>query len=151
MGWLYCEPTRKALVRHLLEENSRSSTLDNGDRIHRKVLRSCLRGNCLWMLYEYGKNDEPVTVCIIVSLLGKYDGLWGYKEMDEGQHPFYYTCPVSYLDACTEPINEHAQRWREEVRKYHQIRKQKRDRYKAARQQLLDLGKVPANRNTKPY
>ncbi len=30
--------------------------------------------------------------------------------------PYETSCPVSYLDACTAPVNEHSASWRERVR-----------------------------------
>jgi hypothetical protein len=40
---------------------------------------------------------------------------WGYKDMAEEMHPFFYSCPLGYLAlvpvACAE--------WREGVKTYH--------------------------------
>ena len=40
---------------------------------------------------------------------------WGYKPMDESMHPFYYSCPLSYLDLAP----EQSAQWRAGVRAYH--------------------------------
>ena len=43
----------------------------------------------------------------------------GYKSIEETCGPVDITCPLSYIDACTEPYNEYSRNWREEVREYH--------------------------------
>jgi hypothetical protein len=43
---------------------------------------------------------------------------WGYKSMDESMHPYYYSCPLSYLDLAPEQCAE----WRQKVREYHRQR-----------------------------
>jgi hypothetical protein len=40
---------------------------------------------------------------------------WGYKSMDESVHPYYYSCPLSYLDEVPAECGE----WRDKVRLYH--------------------------------
>ncbi|MCA9380929.1 hypothetical protein KC678_01565, partial [Candidatus Dojkabacteria bacterium] len=40
---------------------------------------------------------------------------WGYKDMDESMHPYYYNCPLSFLDMTPVACEE----WRQHVRNYH--------------------------------
>lgn len=58
-------------------------------------------------LLEYSKRDEG----------------WGYKDMDESMHPYYYSCPLSYLDMVPVVGSEE---WRQGVREYHQRQRAKR-------------------------
>lgn len=45
---------------------------------------------------------------------------WGYKDMDESMHPYYYDCPLELLDIVPTPDNQNAREWRENVRKFHE-------------------------------
>jgi hypothetical protein len=40
---------------------------------------------------------------------------WGYKSLDESVHPYYYSCPLRYLDMA--PVQSPA--WRERVHRFH--------------------------------
>ncbi|MCK5431218.1 MAG: hypothetical protein KAJ03_00670, partial [Gammaproteobacteria bacterium] len=44
------------------------------------------------------------------------DGEWGYKPLSEAEHPYYYTCPLSYLKLAPPTSPE----WREMVRAHHE-------------------------------
>jgi hypothetical protein len=48
-------------------------------------------------------------------LLESSGGEWGYKSLDESVHPYYYSCPLRYLDMAPVRSSE----WREGVRAYH--------------------------------
>ena len=84
-----------------------------------KTLRSSFSGNTLWVLHEIaregGSNVERFIGCYRLS---RYQGEWGYKDMDESVGPVYYDCPVSYLDEATAPMNEHAAEWRKSAREH---------------------------------
>ncbi len=43
---------------------------------------------------------------------------WGYKDMPESMHPFYYACPLEFLDLLSEPVSEDSAAWRRKVREY---------------------------------
>ena len=51
--------------------------------------------------------------------LERSGGQWGYKPLDESMHPYYYSCPLSYLDLAPEQSAE----WRAGVRAYHARRR----------------------------
>lgn len=53
---------------------------------------------------------------IAVFLTEKHDGQWGYKDMTEHSHPYFYDCPLSMLDAADPPEGDSAKAWRETVR-----------------------------------
>jgi hypothetical protein len=68
----------------------------------------------------HGKTERYIGC----DLLRKHPGHgWGYKDLTESMHPYYYTCPLSYLE--TVPVA--CEEWREQVREYHdKKRKSKR-------------------------
>ena len=109
MGWLFpYGATRKDVIAECIADNS-----------HTKTLRHCCRGNVLWVLRETTKPDGITRwiLCVVLQRDNR-SGDWGYKDMDESMHPYYFTCPVSYLDAATEPVNKYAEEWRKAVREY---------------------------------
>jgi hypothetical protein len=55
-----------------------------------------------------------ITV-IILYLLQRMDGNWGYKEIFEKEGPCYYKCPISFLDKAKPQNNE----WRAKVIEAH--------------------------------
>lgn len=109
MGWLFSTAwnSKKAVVDHLCNENG----------LH--TIAKTVRGNVLWAVQDVKEagapNGKPFIMCY---LLGKERGDgWGYKDMDEGMGPCYYTCPVSYFDLVPAPPNECAREWRDKVRR----------------------------------
>ena len=117
MGWLYPyhTKTRADLVKGLRAEYNTPT---------HKILRSQCAGNRFWALCEGTRSDGQVIRYILLCLLqgperNDPDGSWGYKEMDESVGPYYYDCPLSYLDLATEPVNDSARIWREKVRAHH--------------------------------
>jgi hypothetical protein len=80
-----------------------------------KTLRKCFRGNTMYALHESGPEGET-RKWLAVYLLQRSQGSWGYKDMDESMGPYYYDCPVSYLDAADEPVSDTARDWRNECR-----------------------------------
>ena len=111
MDWLFTEnQTRKELIAN------RIRTQEN-DKGKWECLAHTLRGNCLWSVWEHcNKETETTSRYIALDLLQKQRGYgWGYKDMDESVHPYYYTCPLSYLDMA--PVA--SQDWRDKVIEYH--------------------------------
>lgn len=102
MGWLYGWSCRKNLIDHLVR--------DNGLR----TVAYCLKGNNLWAVHEH---EGKRWICLYL-IRGRNDhNGWGYKELDETMHPYYYNCPLSYLDMCEEI--ESSREWRAAVREWH--------------------------------
>lgn len=119
MGWLFGWNTRKQLADHLLEGNGV------------KTIKHCWKGNNLWAVQEYTYKDGPKTgqtVRFIALYLCRgrkntRDG-WGYKDMDESAGPYYFNCPISYLDMVPDP-GGYATEWRAKVREQHAKANQK--------------------------
>lgn len=110
MGWLFpYGATRRQVIDELTQ-----GRVDGGHEF--RTLRKCFRGNTMYALHESGPLGET-TKWIGVYLLQRQGGSWGYKDMCETLHPFYYDCPVSYLDEADEPMNDSAKEWRSIVRK----------------------------------
>ena len=111
MGWLFTQDaTRQDVIDELVApyENvdSRTDTLGHS-----------ARGNQLWVVRE--QTDKATGLkqrYIMLNLLGFNKGYgWGYKNMDEGMHPYFYNCPLKFLDMVPVANEE----WREKVRQYH--------------------------------
>lgn len=121
MGWLFTSRTRSELIRDLIqpEEHERATV---------RVVAHTLRGNVLWSVAEVTAKVEGVHPdlapgesmrYIRCDLLQRSGGQWGYKGMDESMHPYYYSCPLSYLDLAPERSAD----WRAGVRAYHARRR----------------------------
>jgi hypothetical protein len=51
---------------------------------------------------------------------------WGYKDLDESMFPYFFSCPLKYLDLVPiEKFGGNAE-WRATVRRYHQRQAEKR-------------------------
>ncbi len=123
MGWLFTKgSTRKELIAELTANSE-----------YNGVVRRCLRhtavGNVLWTVWEVsGHPEKGIYRYIGCDLLACQRGFgWGYKNMSESMGPFYYSCPLAYLDMV--PVAN--QEWRDKVREYH-----------ASRNRVVDIGDV---------
>jgi hypothetical protein len=109
MGWYYTNgASRSDIITELTKEQ----------RWEGKVfltLRKCFRGNTMYALHESGPEGET-RKWIGVYLLQRHKDSWGYKPMCEDALPYYFDCPVRYLDEADETTTENAKEWREEVR-----------------------------------
>lgn len=115
MGWTTSTAwdTRAKLVSDLMKPYGHETKSS-------KPLTYCLRGNILWSVWEIADScREPVKTerfirCDLLCNYGKGEG-WGYKGMTESMHPYYYTCPLKYLDMAPVARPE----WRDKVKAYH--------------------------------
>ncbi|EMI1673020.1 hypothetical protein FA278_20355 [Pseudomonas aeruginosa] len=122
MGWLFSSRTRSELIRDLTQPEDHTHA-------HVRVIAHTLRGNVLWSVTEVTAKTEGVHSdlapgesirYIRCDLLQRRDGEWGYKAMDESMAPYYYSCPLRYLDMA----KELSPAWREKVRAHHARRRQ---------------------------
>src|SRR5690606_13477279 len=89
-----------------------------------------LRGNVLWSVVRVTAKQAGVldlaegesATFIRCDLLQGSDGEWGHKPLDESMHPYYYSCPLRYLDMA--PVQ--SAEWREGVRIHHEQRRTRR-------------------------
>ena len=124
MGWLF---TRNQTRKELVAENTHSweRTKEDGTHLKAVALKHCYRGNffsgVLWTVWEYTYTNLDGTIKEVKRWIGcdlcryqKNYG-WGYKDMSESAHPFYYSCPLGYLNMVPVVCEE----WRKGVREYH--------------------------------
>lgn len=122
MGWLFTlGQSRAQLIQRLTrdEDNERSSY---------HTLNWCTKGNVLWTVqevtyklslqYEVGVPNRFIGCFLMKNDRGHG---WGYKDMCESMFPYYFTCPLAYLDA----VPEANAGWRAKVREYHALRSRK--------------------------
>lgn len=114
MGWLF---THGATKKDIIKE--RTVAYEDGN-VRLTTLAHCIRGNCLWIVKEVlNKKVGSAERFIELDLLEKSKGDdwngWGYKDMDESMGPYYYSCPVAYLDMVPVVTN---QAWRDQVREH---------------------------------
>jgi hypothetical protein len=110
MGWtfLYNAPEK----RQVIAEVTQSSNNIN-------CLCKALHGNELWTIWYNSNTNEKL---IILFLLARSGGNWGYKDMTEEMGPYFYQCPLAFLDEV--PVTNEA--WRAKVREFHAGKKQNR-------------------------
>lgn len=60
---------------------------------------------------------QPVFATIIKTSMK--NGEFGYKDMDETMHPYYYGAPLSLINKLTPTDNARANEWRNKVRQRH--------------------------------
>lgn len=124
MGWLHdTRPATKAdFVQRVLRDNF---PVTSGTW---QLLDHAVRGSNLWVLAKPARH-APV---IVLFLLRRARGCWGYKDMDESMGPFYYDCPLKFLEQAPEPSSSNrdhlgsGRSWREHVRDYHAARQLQR-------------------------
>lgn len=133
MGWTFLHNAPDK--RQVIEMCTRSS-----DTL--KCVMKAVHGNHLWTVWE---NSVTKKKSIILFLLGKDRGNWGYKDITEIMGPWEYDCPLSFLDAVPEPDTRSAKEWREKVRAYHDQEKSRRKVLKS-----LEIGKMIRLRDSHP-
>ena len=111
MGWDFSMgATKKSVIASLMKgwESETSKVVS---------LAHCTKGNILWGVMETTtKATGETRKWISCSILGAEKNFgWGSKDMDESVHPYYFTCPLSYLEMA--PVTCEA--WRTTVRAYH--------------------------------
>jgi hypothetical protein len=145
MGWSFAYNTNKRqMVAERTESwNTKDRAIQHNINIGRKTtyityfkaecIKHCYRGNnfsgVLWKVWEWKyydiHTDELVRTdrwiaCDLLRWDKSCNG-WGYKDMEESSHPYFYSCPLGYLKLAPEKSKE----WREGVRKYHEVRNHK--------------------------
>lgn len=117
MGWLYYAPSKDELIEDLLSDCQSTS-------IKRRALaHEVTREGEYWVLWSVAEitaidDSNPYLAkgktlkLICCDLLGCHGNSWGVKRLDETASPYYYSCPVYFLDLADEFMPE----WREQVR-----------------------------------
>lgn len=111
MGWSFTKNASKSDVikdRTQNWENEKYSVI---------CLRHTCVGSVLWTVWERtDKTTNQKERYIGCDLFQKQKGYgYGYKDLEESSQPYYYSCPLSYLNMVPVASPE----WREKVREYH--------------------------------
>jgi len=108
MGMTVCLATREELIERLLSSR------------HHETVASHLVEDRLWAVKRYVRNGAECKYIALFVLYPFPPNEYGYKDMDESQHPFHYDCPLSFIDM-TEPYQPlgSASEWRAAVRSFH--------------------------------
>lgn len=71
-------------------------------------------GGVLWTVWEHTYDDgRPAKRFIGCDVLSCETGFgWGFKDEEESMHPYYYSCPLGYLDM----VPAECEPWRAGVR-----------------------------------
>ena len=120
MGWYFSRQIRGQLIRELIEPQETESARSD-------VIAHTLRGNVLWSVVRitvkqagFMKLAAGDSINVIrCDLLQGSGGEWGHKPLDESMHPYYYSCPLRYLDMA--PVR--SAEWREGVLAHHARRR----------------------------
>lgn len=142
MGWLFkAGYSRRDMIQDRVEGWERTNP--DGTFIKSTCLAHCYRGGVfsgvLWSVWErtFTNGDQQIESpqrwiqCDLLRHQRDYG--WGYKDMEESMHPYFYSCPLKYLDLV--PIEQYGgnEEWRNGVRNYHALITEKRRARKAAR------------------
>jgi hypothetical protein len=100
-----------------------------------KALNHSLRGNCLWILLDC--KGTNIILLYLMQAPPRSESGWGYRPYDESAHPYYYSCPLSYLAAA--PVA--CQKWRDNVIEWHAKQKDRRNK----KFKVGETYKVPSN------
>lgn len=105
MGW-YSGNRKEEVKKHI-------GPWDSVEGVRCGAIKHFATGSEDWFLMEARKQDGAL-VDTWIGLMIWDDGM--YKPMDEGVGPYYYGCPVAWLDLVPAPNSPSAAGWREKVR-----------------------------------
>lgn len=139
MGWLYSThpQVKSSYVKEILDYNfgasSRFTLLDHS-----------LRRSRLWVLVQPDGHEPQIGLFLLQR---GNDGCWGHKDMDEADGPYYYDCPLRWLDRAPEPPcpvaghhRDSGRSWRDFVRDHHAQQAASRKRARPSVGSIIRLG-----------
>ena len=103
MGWLFGWNSKEEIVKHLLYNFRNCGVIDHS-----------VSGKEMWILYTGNDNNKRLMVCVIE----KQDGRFGYKDNDVSAGPYYYNCPKRMVLQATYDC-ENSKEWLQEWEKIH--------------------------------
>lgn len=143
MGWTFPFGSSR---RDLIEERTRSWERTNDETLVKTTcIAKCFRGGAfsgvLWTVWArtFAVNEQEVRPterwigCDVFEYSRQHEG-FGYKDMDESMGPYYFSCPLKYLEMV--PIDRFGgnPEWRAGVMAYHERQRAKRMARAVARQ-----------------
>lgn len=125
MGWteIFDTPhkTRAEMVR---EELSQAPAPDSGHAWGFEYMTE--RGSTVYAVAWHESNTRPRHYYGMVILTSRRAGFFGYKDMTEDAHPYYYDAPVKMLDMLDRldpQPTEQAAKWRQKCREHQAAKK----------------------------
>jgi len=76
------------------------------------IIKHSQRGNVIYTAIKC--KDDKIVGCVF--RVRKDNRSWGYKEMSEDMHPYYYDCPESILKILSPTDCERCNQWRKNCR-----------------------------------
>jgi hypothetical protein len=116
MGYIVYRATRDQAVHDELANVGASSTV----LAHRAI------GNRLWFLAQTRSGEHAGRKWIGLTLIDSRRGQVAVKCMDETVGPYYFDCPLAFIDRADAPVGPHAGPWREKVKAFHANRTARR-------------------------
>lgn len=116
MGTITYRATRDQAIHDELTSVGSSSTV----LAHRAI------GNRLWLLAQTRSGEHAGRIWIGLTLIDSRRGEVAVKCMDETVGPYYYDCPLTFLDRADAPVGPYAGPWREQVHAFHANRAARR-------------------------
>lgn len=119
MGWLFTNQSKSLLIEALTSDY-------DSVQIRSQMLAHYLAiDDVLWSVVKLtAKQHGLPSLCLDAGqsanyircdlLEGSTSG-WGYKTIEEAMGPYYYSCPLAFLDMAA----VQSQAWRNKVREYH--------------------------------
>jgi hypothetical protein len=87
------------------------------DKLVSTVLKTSSYGNQFWLLRRITENGNQFITADVI-LISHKDGMTYYKEMNVGCGPYYYHCPLEWLEMITMERSDSVRNWEDSVRKY---------------------------------
>lgn len=97
-----------------------------GVQAYSTVLAHRAIGNRLWFLAQTRAGERSGRKWIGLTLIDCRGGQVAIKSMDETCGPYYFDCPLSFLERADPPVGPYAGPWRDKVREFHANRSAKR-------------------------
>lgn len=91
----------------------------------RHVIDHAVVGHNLWCVITI-QHDGVERRLVTLDILKRDRGCWGNKSISEDMGPYETNCPLRLLDLAGEPINKYAAEWRDNVRRAHARRANRR-------------------------
>ena len=126
MGWMTGMYSRREVIEDVTRGWDAKSE-DGTVRMTTRCLRKFFSGNDMWSLWEHAYLDgsKPTERFIVLHMIrcwGRGDGrIWGYKDVSEDMGPNQTNCPLAFVNAATEPLNDYSREWREKVRAHNAV------------------------------
>lgn len=106
MGWLFmydCR-TKQDLVDHLVNNFKFTDTAVRGNVLYGVTATVRNVTDNFGDIVQIPDGGRVIIICLLsCDRSNKNYPMWGYKDMDEGMYPYYFTCPERILAQSTVP------------------------------------------------